>query len=95
MEFSKALYHASPEELLAFLALSDGDAIAVIGHNPGIGSLAQALAAKAAPHPKFGLYPTGATTILRFQAESWDQIRPGQGQVIAFTTPRDLPDPAS
>ena len=63
-------------------------------HNPGTAALARMLAKTPPAHPDFGRYPTAATTVLGFDAEDWRDIAPGTGQVRAFVTPRDLPDPA-
>lgn len=84
------LYHAAPDMLLKRLQDSTGDTVALVAHNPGIGSLANALTKTPPDHPKFGIYPTGATLILRFATPDWFQITPQNGTVIGFTTPRDL-----
>jgi phosphohistidine phosphatase len=91
--FTGGLYHAAPADMLAAICDSDATRLAVIAHNPGIGSLAWSLCATPPDHPKFGIYPTGATLILRFDADHMSDIAPGQGQVAGFVVPRDLPDP--
>ena len=88
--FTSRLYHASPERMLGVLREAKGDVVALIGHNPGIGSLAWSLCQTPPAHSKFQFYPTGATLILRFDANSWAEIGPGQGQVEGFVVPRDL-----
>lgn len=90
---TRAIYEAMPTDILGAIGTAEGSPLAVIGHNPGIGSLAWSLCRTPPDHEKFALYPTGATTILSFDAAHWDEIGPGQGSVLAFTTPRDLPDP--
>jgi phosphohistidine phosphatase len=77
-------------------AIRDSDAarLAVVGHNPGIGSLAWSLCAEPPEHPKFGLYPTGATLILTFDVDHMTDIAPGRGRVAGFVVPRELPDTA-
>ncbi|MBF9051661.1 histidine phosphatase family protein [Roseobacter sp. HKCCD9010] len=93
--YSNAIYHADPATILTKIQQADTSPLAIIGHNPGIGSIAYALCAKPPTHPKFGFYPTGASLILRFDVENWAQIEPGMGEVIAFTVPRDLkPEPS-
>jgi len=89
----RALYGAAPEGILAAVRHAAGSPLMVIGHNPGIGALARLLAAAPPRHGKFGLYPTGATTVLEFAAPAWDGIAPGRGKVLDFIVPRALPDP--
>ena len=91
---TRAIYEAMPVDILNAIGTAEGSPLAVIGHNPGIGSLAWSLSETPPTHEKFGLYPTGATTILSFDATHWAEIGPGQGRVIDFIVPRDLPDPA-
>ena len=87
-----ALYLAEPATLLAALRSATGTCTALIGHNPGIAELAQDLAETPPADERFHSYPTGATCILTFENPDWTTIH--QGQVQAFTTPRDLPDPS-
>lgn len=87
-----ALYLAEPEVMLAILREIAADSVLMIGHNPGICWLAQELVGAAPAHPRFDDYPTGATAVIRFEAQSWSEIRPGTGEVVDFTVPRDLVD---
>jgi phosphohistidine phosphatase len=91
--YSRGLYHASPPDMLSVIADSEARSLAVIGHNPGIGSLAWSLCAAPPDHPKFGLYPTGATLVLGFEAEKWGDVTPGTGHPLGFAIPRELSDP--
>lgn len=88
---TREIYEAHPAAILDAIRGCTGTPLAVIGHNPGIGSLANALCDTPPDHPGFASYPTGATTVLHFDAPSWDRIAAGQGRVIGFTVPRDLP----
>ncbi len=88
---SRDLYLADPPAILSAIRAETGNTIAVIGHNPGIGELAWALAETPPGDERFGMYPTGATTVFRI-GTSWSDL--ASGDVIHFTTPRDLPDPA-
>lgn len=92
-QLSRALYHADPATILTAIQGAEGRRVAVVGHNPGIGSLARSLAAQAPEHPKFGLYPTGATLVLEFEAGDWADAAPGRGRLVDFVVPRELPDP--
>ncbi len=87
----RALYLAEPAAILSTLRTSTGEIVAVIGHNPGIGELASQLAETPAHDERFGMYPTGATTVLRV-SQPWAEL--STGILTHFTTPRDLPDPA-
>ena len=85
------IYEAPPGALLAAVQDATGETVLMVGHNPGIGALAQMLAAKEPTHPRFDDYPTGALTILRFpDLTDWREIQPGTGEVLAFLTPHDL-----
>lgn len=91
--YTRGLYHASPPDMLSVIADSEAHGLAVIGHNPGIGSLAWSLCASPPGHPKFGLYPTGATLVLGFDVPHWAEVTPGTGRALGFAVPRELPDP--
>jgi phosphohistidine phosphatase len=91
--FSRGLYHAAPADMLNAIRDSDAERLAVVAHNPGIGSLAWSLCATTPQHQKFGLYPTGATVILSFDVAHMSDIAPGRGKVVGFAVPRELPDP--
>jgi phosphohistidine phosphatase len=87
----RPLYHASPEAILAVLVeAAEGPAVAVVGHNPGIGELAARLAARTPDHPRWGDFPTCFVAALRFEAEGWGDVRDGTGEVVAFAVPGDL-----
>lgn len=71
-----------------------GDRVLVIGHQPAIGALARALRIDPAPHhASFEKYPTGATTILEFDVESWSKIDFGNGEFSNYIAPAELPSP--
>ena len=85
-----ALYHASPDTMMEVLRSSDETDLLVVGHNPGIGLLALGLAEAAPSHPRFRDYPTGATTVLEFPADTWAGVMPQTGRVTHFVIPREL-----
>ncbi|WP_194097942.1 SixA phosphatase family protein [Marivivens aquimaris] len=86
--YEDALYLATPDVMFRELSTHDEACVALIGHNPGIGELAYALAAEPAAHPKFHAYPTLATTVLDFEQDSWRDIE--KGKVTDFVIPKDL-----
>ncbi len=87
------IYEAPPGALLSAVQGAVGSTVLMVGHNPGIGALAQILATAKPDHVRFDDYPTAATTVLRFELEAWRDIQPGSGEVLAFLTPHDLAPP--
>ncbi|NIY71801.1 histidine phosphatase family protein [Marivivens donghaensis] len=86
--YEDSLYLATPDVMFRELSKREEGCIAMIGHNPGIGELAYALAAEPAAHPKFHAYPTLATTVLNFDQDRWRDIE--KGTVTDFAVPKDL-----
>ena len=85
LRLSPKLYHAAPDTILGMVQKETADTVAVIGHNPGIGMLANLLVTSPPDHPRFHDYPTCAVTVIEFA----DRIS-GKGECVAFTVPRDL-----
>ncbi len=90
LRLSQMLYHAAPDSILDQLHRQEARTIGVVGHNPGIGMLANMLVSSAPDHHRFSDYPTCATTIIDFDEALWAAITPHRGQVIDFVIPRDL-----
>jgi phosphohistidine phosphatase len=90
MQSAPALYLAEPQVILDVLRSQSEPTIMMIGHNPGFAILASALAKNLPTHPKFGQYPTAATTVFSFDASKWSDIEPGTGEVLDFVVPREL-----
>lgn len=90
LRLSGRIYHASPDTILELIRQQTAKTVAVIGHNPGIGMLANALVAAAPDHQRFLDYPTCASTVIDFAAERWAAIKPQTGVCTAFVVPRDL-----
>jgi phosphohistidine phosphatase len=84
------IYHASPDTILDLVKQQTAATVAVIGHNPGIGMLANGLVKTAPTHRRFSDYPTCATTVIDFEGEGWKELQPRTGQCEAFVVPRDL-----
>ena len=93
IRYDRALYLAEPEALRAALDRATADCVITIAHNPGIAAFAAEMAMAAPAHPRFGNYPTGATTVLDFKARDWGAVTPASGTVVDFVVPRDLPGP--
>ena len=91
----KGLYLATEGELLVRLrAVAEAvRTVLLIGHNEGIGELASALAGDgematlASLHEKF---PTAALAILRLGETPWQDLAPGDAELLAFVRPRDI-----
>ncbi|SDO60219.1 phosphohistidine phosphatase [Lutimaribacter pacificus] len=90
VSFETGLYHASPDTMLRILHEANGQNVLMIGHNPGIAELAEALVATPPDHPRFFDYPTGATLVVDFQAADWSAVAAGRGASVDFVVPRDL-----
>lgn len=90
LELKPALYHAGVDVMLAVLKNAKADVVMMIGHNPGIAEFAGKLVAKAPLNTEFDRYPTGATLVVDFVADSWDQIAFGSGIVDDFVIPKEL-----
>ncbi|OIP82884.1 MAG: phosphoglycerate mutase [Rhodobacterales bacterium CG2_30_65_12] len=84
------LYQAEPEEMLHILRTATGRAVMMLGHNPGVAYFAQGLAHQPPADSHFERFPTGATTVIDFAVESWDQLAWRTGKVVDFVAPRDL-----
>ncbi len=86
----RSLYLAGADTLLRALQQASGQCVMLLGHNPGIGELAERLATALPAHPRFLDYPTGATTLFDFSQDSWKDISYGSGKVKRFIFPREL-----
>lgn len=87
------LYHASSDTLLQNIDTAEDDTIIVIAHNPGIGELAFRLARMMRHHPshsRFEDYPTGATLVVQWDTDTWQNLDYSQGEILEFIVPRDL-----
>ena len=85
-----ALYHASADTMLHHLQSAKAPTVLMVGHNPGIAYFAEKLAKHPANHPRFVDYPTGATTVFRFDLTDWNDARFESGDVTHFIIPREL-----
>ncbi|MEV5599328.1 histidine phosphatase family protein [Streptomyces sp. NPDC052496] len=90
--YEERLYEASVGELIAVLNETSDDVtdLMLVGHNPGMHGLADALAGEAegdllARMNRSG-FPTSAIAVLTF-AGSWKTVEHGVGRLIAFWAP--------
>lgn len=90
LDLKPALYHAGPDVMLAVLRHATAPVVMVIGHNPGISEFAHRIVARAPLSPEFQRYPTGATLVVDFAVESWEEINWGMGSVDDFIVPSEI-----
>lgn len=89
-KIERGLYLAGADVMLRHLQNAKGNMVMMVGHNPGISEFAELLAVSLPSHPEFRNYPTAATTVFKFDIQSWENVRFGSGTVTNFTVPRDL-----
>jgi phosphohistidine phosphatase len=92
--YDPAVYLAPAETLLELIRAAP-DAIRslmIVGHNPGLESLALLLAGPAGPlRDAVAIkYPTGALAEFRLDLDRWRDAGPGDGTLARFIRPRDL-----
>ncbi len=87
------LYLASPDDLLATISGVEDRIhdLLVVGHNPGIASLAELLAGRGDGDALERLrrkFPTGALAELELRCPRWRDLAPASATLAAFLTPR-------
>jgi phosphohistidine phosphatase len=94
IRFEEGLYHAGPAQMLQILQAlpaSCGHAM-IIGHNPGMYSLAATLSGDGEGDTLDTLetnFPTAALAVIEFEGD-WKSISPGAGYLRRFVVPRSL-----
>ena len=87
------LYLAEPETMLDLIRSlsSDVGTCLLIGHNPGVATLALRTAGTGSRSDLSAIaekYPTGALTEIAFDDPGWGQVE--RGRLLRFVRPRDL-----
>jgi phosphohistidine phosphatase len=79
-------YGASPAELLELVRAlpAESDVALLVGHNPGIESLAAKLTKRAG---ELGAFRTCAVAVFEFEGD-WDSVEAGGGRLVTFAVPR-------
>lgn len=95
IELDRRLYLASAGVILERLrqVRDDVASVMIVGHNPGLERLARELAATGDQANLARLrrkYPTAALAVIEFAVSQWRRLKPGNGRLTAFVTPRDL-----
>jgi len=88
------LYEASRATLQAIVAaLPDAaPSVMLVGHNPSIADLANALAGSGAKSEIALMaadFPTASLAVIAFDANRWRDVAPGKGALARFVTPSD------
>ncbi|MGW6899200.1 histidine phosphatase family protein [Streptomyces sp. NBC_01727] len=92
--YEERLYEASLGELIALLNETPDDVqnLLVIGHNPGMHAVADALAGSAEGETMArmtrGGFPTAAFAVIEFSG-SWKGVEHGVGKLVEYWTPND------
>ena len=86
-QFDETIYSAEPADLLKLIrSLPDSrSSVLLVGHNPTFEHLLARLAATD-EH-----MPTAALACIEFQIDHWEDVDDGQGKLVWFVTPKDLP----
>ncbi len=91
----RTLYPGAPSRLLAALqkAAAEVQTLLLIGHNPGVGSLAVSLCgvgSNKALEQMSTKFPTAGLAVIGFEIERWSDLGNGAGRLEAFVRPKDL-----
>lgn len=92
--YEERLYEASLGELIALLNETPDDVqnLLIIGHNPGMHAMADALAGSAEGETMArmtrGGFPTAAFAVIEFSG-SWKGVEHGVGKLVEYWTPND------
>ena len=94
-EYDERLYLASPATLLEIVHGADDGAsrLLLVGHNPGLETLALQLTSKGDGALRTELevkYPTGTLAEIAFEVDRWRDVEARGGRLIRFIRPRDL-----
>ena len=91
------LYHATPTRMLDCLKSQPVSiqTVMVVGHQPGIGSLAHKLSDGTETEScrrAFQHFPTAAAAVFCFKGQKWSDLRYESAQFVDYAVPRELKD---
>ncbi|MAM63825.1 histidine phosphatase family protein [Maritimibacter sp. UBA3975] len=89
-EIAPSLYLAEPDTMLNVLKGATGKTVMMIGHNPGTTFAARGLLDTPPATHLFDRYPTGATAVMDFEIDRWEDLIWRMGELVDFVVPRDL-----
>ena len=95
IRFDDALYHASPKQLLEFVRATPDEVqhLMIIGHNPGLHTLALRIAIPGASSAQVDLatkFPTSALAVFHLTESKWQDIGTRTGKLALYMVPRQL-----
>jgi phosphohistidine phosphatase len=91
--WDQRLYLASAATLLDLIHELPGGADSVLfsGHNPGLEELVLLLSGENGLRDSVEVkFPTASLAEMRFDVAHWADVKPGKGELLRFTRPRDL-----
>jgi phosphohistidine phosphatase len=93
--FEARLYESSPHAILSVIQETPASirSLLVLGHNPGLQTLALALVGAGDAQARDNLaekFPTAGLAVIDFITGPWSALRPGTGKLERFVTPRGL-----
>jgi phosphohistidine phosphatase len=91
--FDRRIYLATTETLLELVRCAEeaADRLLLVGHNPGLESLAMELTRGGGLRDEAAIkYPTGTLAEIELPAERWRDVSPATGRLARFIRPRDL-----
>jgi phosphohistidine phosphatase len=94
-DYDESIYLALTSTLLELVQATDSsvERLLLVGHNPGLESLAILLSRDDNDPAREEIsvkYPTATLTEIVFPVESWSEVREGAGRIRRFIRPRDL-----
>ncbi|HBZ44597.1 MAG TPA: phosphoglycerate mutase [Maritimibacter sp.] len=89
-DIASALYLSEPDTLLNILRGASGQTVMMIAHNPGCSFMAQSIVDAPPQEHIFDRFPTGATAVVEFGTQGWDDITWRSGRLVDFAVPREL-----
>jgi phosphohistidine phosphatase len=95
IDYDQRLYLASTDTLLDLVREvgDDVERLLLVGHNPGLETLALLLARDGGDALRGELsvkYPTGTVAQVALDVDHWRDAAPGSGRLVRFIRPRDL-----
>lgn len=94
--WDKRIYLASGMTLLDVVhdAPNEAESLLMVGHNPGLEDLILMMVPdKAGDEARDQVeekFPTAAIAEIEFDAQHWEELKPGTGRLVRFVRPRDL-----
>jgi phosphohistidine phosphatase len=98
VKFDERIYEASADAILAVAGeiAARVRTLMIVGHNPGLQDLSQALIASGDVELREQLneqLPTTGLVVIDFPVESWNELHPRSGRLDRFVIPRALITP--